>query len=111
MSLVPSSSTLARLSFHSLGSPLHHPASSATAHPQHLLRFVHALRGLMRSCNAVSVLSVPTHLYSQSVVQQLRNLCDVSVYIRCVCMVFASILKIGCLSGFDSTEIVPFGCE
>ncbi|EFA85131.1 RNA polymerase II elongator complex subunit [Heterostelium album PN500] len=41
-----------------------------------VVEFLHALKGLLRSSLAVAVVTVPTHIYSQSFVAKMAHLCD-----------------------------------
>ena len=58
----------------SLGSPLwgHDAGSTDTSLP----RFLHSLRGLLRSSSAAAVVTMPTHLMEDHYVRRLERLCD-----------------------------------
>eukprot|EP01128_Nolandella_sp_AFSM9_P002351 TRINITY_DN12717_c0_g1_i1.p1 TRINITY_DN12717_c0_g1~~TRINITY_DN12717_c0_g1_i1.p1 ORF type:complete len:431 (-),score=69.25 TRINITY_DN12717_c0_g1_i1:107-1351(-) len=68
-----------RICIQSLGSPFWGSSSSPRSRTVALIRFLHALRGVVRESAAVVALSVDPSLFEESTLAQMRHLCDVCV--------------------------------
>ncbi|XP_030767581.1 elongator complex protein 4 [Sitophilus oryzae] len=82
----PESKTILRIGIHSLGSPMWLPCRksihSMDSSSQDLNMFIFCLRALVRSANAVAVITVPSYLYGEESLERCIHSSDISMRLQ-----------------------------